>query len=261
MKVSYANILKKIKENKSFGNLSSDEDTFVKDTIKGGLTEDQIMRGLEARRKYQAETPTPQGEEDAGSLGEESNDQFDNNKTPFNGLSKQEVLRLAFMSGITKKSALKDISDTYDMVVTGDKSDEELKQENFMKAKQFIADNPDASREELLVAIRQHTNLDVSDASALLGEAGILSSKDQTPLTDDNLRAIASSLVQKNTGLFANKDEGLKKAKAQIDLGKIKVNGKEAILSSSQIEKIKQYMDEEYPKGRTFLQRLLPGGK
>jgi hypothetical protein len=266
------NILKDIKKKGTFS-VNPEDEYFVKKAKSAGLTEDQIMKGLEKKKQVL----TAQTDETVdnkitnqlvaeGVLSEEEEEVFpQDNVDPFGGRSKQEVMQFAFQSGVKSIKALTEIGDVYDLVTgKGDLTDEEIKQENFAKAKGFIADNPDASIDELKLAIRQHTNLDVTDVSSLLSEAGVIK---EEGLTEENLKAIAVNLVKKNTGFFGKKEEGVEKAKSQIDVGKIKINDKEKTLSSRQISRIKELIDEEFPEkegkkqGRTLLQRLLPGGK
>ena len=254
------------RKNNSTFILPEDED-FTNKARKRGYSDTQIAQALLKKKQIQSEgmrTDIVYGQDGTPqNIKKDSDGQQTIQKgNPFEGKSKQEVLRMAFESGITKKSALNDISDVYDLVMgTGKKTPEEIKQDDFAKANQFITDNPEAKSEDILLALRQYTNLDVTDINAIMSQAGIMSSKDVPALTEDNMRSIAVSLVKTNTSLFSDSKQGMEKAKSQIDMGKIKVNGKEVNLSKQQIGQIKAYMDEEYPDGRGLLQRLLPGGK
>jgi hypothetical protein len=229
------------------------EEDFVTQAKAGGLTPDQINRGLAVRRQDQqsglyAEVNQPQP---ADLNGTPDPTQQDTAVDPFGGKSKDEVLKAAFLSGITNSTALKQIGDTYDMVTGGDKSPEEVKQENFSKAKLFITDNPQASKEELKAAILEHTKLDSTSTDALLNDSGSKNRKDL--LAEDDLRKIAQGLVKDNTGLFTDSKKGKQSA---IDA----VNS-DAELSTGEKAKVLQMIEEDYPNGRTLLDKLLPGGK
>lgn len=241
------NILEEIKKRGTF-QVKPEEENIVQSFDVASA--DQVTSALEQRRKIleqqgtQVETET------------ESQD-----TALFSGKSKQEVLQQAFREGVTEASALKQIGEIYELVM-GEEEDVVLEgNKAWAYADELINLNPEASKEELSVELRRKTKLDVSDIDVILEEAGYISKKDTPSLTEDNLKSVAIALVKKNAGFSADSKEGLTKAKEQIEGGTIKVNDKDVSLSKSQINRIKELMDEEYPEGRTFLQKLLPFGK
>lgn len=233
----------------------------VKEWRAAGLSDEQIATGLIKRKQvlasggYSADgTPsTPTDQTDTTDQG---------SANPFAGKTKQEVLSLAFQSGIHDSSTLTDIGKTYDLVTGGgEKTAEQKKQDDYQKAQQFISDNPKATREELSSHILQYTNLQPADINSLFDKSGIMKKSDIHPLTDENLQSIADSLVKTNTGFFTDSKKGLQAAQAQADNGVININKKEVRLSPDQIAKLKQYMQQDYPGGRTLMQKILPWGK
>lgn len=254
-------------------NKSSLIDKKQKDTIpststvdelrKAGLSDEQIATGLLKNKQALASGGF---NTDGSVIQDQSTDgSVDSAVAPssvFGGRTKQEVLQYAFDNGATDLKTLKNIADTYDLVTgEGDKTPEQKKQEDYIKAQQFIADNPNATREELSSGILQYTSLPIGDINALFDNSGVMKKKDVPALSDNNLRAMAQSLVKKNTGLFTDSQEGMKAAIQQADNGRFKVNDKEVQLSQQQIDKIKSFMKQDYPEGRTFLQKILPWGK
>ena len=169
----------------------------------------------------------------------------------FGGKTKQEVLQFAFQSGVTKKSTLQEIADTYDLVMgEEEETPEQKKLADFDTAEQFILDNPEASREELKSTMLQYTSLDSTRIDSILNKSDIKNAKDM--LTDDDAKTIATSLM-KDTGFFTNREEGKAEALAVIE--------SDDSLNSTEKEKVKSFIKEQYPEGRTFLQRILLGGK
>lgn len=71
-------------------------------------------------------------------------------------------------------------------------------------------------------------------------------------LSEKNMRKIAIAAVKKMD---------VEDAMKYIQTGTIKISGKEKKLTQSQINLILNIIAEEYPEGRTFLQKLLPFGK
>ena len=119
------------------------------------------------------------------------------------------------------------------------------KSDQFSKARQFLSDNPSASRAELKAGLLEHsTDLSVTDIDAVLDEAGV---KEITNIPDEQLESIALSLVagQFETAFFQFAGTEMKKAqdKAKQLLeatgGTIKVNNKTLELSPQQIETLR----------------------
>lgn len=247
------NILETIKKKGTF-QVNPDEEQFILDASAGGLKEEQIIKGLTIKRQDVATGLVTPPEEVEGTVDIASGEEMGEvTQDPFAGKSKQEVLKLAFMSGITNKSALKDISDTYDMVMgDGEQTDEQKKEANYSKAQMFIEDNPDASREELRTAIMQHTDLDTGGIDSLLEGGGI--KKREEMFTDEELKEDATALVRENaSNVFSDKKKGLEAAIQAVE--------EDTSYSPSEKKKMLGFIQEEYPEGRSFLDRLLPGGK
>lgn len=133
---------------------------------------------------------------------------------------------------------------------TPTKTTVEEKSDDWAAARQLIKDNPNATREELRAAIRENTDLAVTDADTLLDEAKVTTGSN---FSDDQLRKIATQIVPKLGDV--------EPAKAYINSGSITSGGKKYTLSRTEQEKINGYIDEAYPNGRTTLQKILPWGK
>lgn len=120
------------------------------------------------------------------------------------------------------------------------------------QAKQFIKDNPNATRAELSVALRANTKLTDGDINAVLDAAKV---NEEKASIAGNETTIAIALV-KSLGDVA-------KAKAYLESGgTIEVNGTKVQLSQRQIDAVEAEMDAQYPTGkRSFWQSILPGGK
>lgn len=245
------------KKNKSFDVTNEDDKAFFDKGRSSGLTDTQLAIALTKKKQLinegvDASKVYKPGENMSVTVGIDGDDDVSNN--PFKGYSRQEVLRIAFLQGITKKSQLQEIADTYDLVMgTGEKDDEVIKQEDFAKAQQFISDNPDATKEEVTVALRRYTNLDATDINALIGSSGVVSQEDVTDFSDDELRSYAVDLVKEYTGLFTNAKEGKQNAVSEIT--------SDTSLTKTQKDKLLAIIEEEYPQGRSLLSKLLPGGK
>lgn len=128
-------------------------------------------------------------------------------------------------------------------------------QGDYDMAKKFLADNPDASREELSAALHEKTKLSVSDINALLDEKGAIK---EAASIDGQEDAIAVALV-KSQGFLGDAQA----AKDYIDSAKeLDINNKMVKLSARQIQAIKDAIDKAYPGGtRSLIQSVLPGGK
>lgn len=127
-------------------------------------------------------------------------------------------------------------------------------------AQQFITDNPNATREELELGIRQNTKLSDGDITAIL-DTKFGGAKESSYLSDQNMNDVAKALVQGYAGGAFGGSGGVDDAKGAIKTGKIQINGKNVTLSQDQINKISTKIDEIYPQGRTFWQKVLPWGK
>lgn len=118
-------------------------------------------------------------------------------------------------------------------------------------ARQFIADNPDLSPAEIRSQLRQRTGLAVTDVDSLIAEANISAG---SGFSDATLSNIGVQIVKKLGTVDA--------AKQYVSGGKITSGGKTYELSRAEREKVNAAIDQAYPGGgRTFLQRILPGGK
>lgn len=148
-------------------------------------------------------------------------------------------------------------------IETGIVSGDAAQSSEWISAAAFIDANPDASYEELEVALRKDAQkLNSGDIKALLN------SKGKTPTTEaevylspENIKSVAISLVKAYTGLFKSAEGGKVNAIAAVQQGVLNVNGKMVTLSQAQIIAIVAVIESEYPKGRTLLQKVLPGGK
>ncbi len=127
------------------------------------------------------------------------------------------------------------------------------KGDDFNKARTFVADNPEASRDELFLGLRQNTDLAITDINTLLDERGIEKPREaEIFLSDKNIRDVAIAIT---------KAMGKEDALRAVAFGTININKKNIDLSAEQIAKIKASIEKEFPKGRTFFQKVLPGGK
>lgn len=126
------------------------------------------------------------------------------------------------------------------------------KSDDYSIARQFIADNPDASAEEIRATLVERTGLSATEINTLLASNGIIDEK-------VNLTGSESSVAIALVKSFGDAE----KAKQYLDSGApVKINGSNVQLSARQTEAIKAAIDEQYPSGqRTILQRILPGGK
>ena len=112
----------------------------------------------------------------------------------------------------------------------------------FAIGRQFIFDNPNASRAELKAVLLDPNqgNLNVSQTNTLLDEAGIIEEKQQ--FTQETLSAIATGLVDSFKGgflgFFADEEEGKRKAIEVVENGTIRINDKDVKLSSRQIAEL-----------------------
>ncbi len=132
-------------------------------------------------------------------------------------------------------------------------SAETKKTADWNKANQFITDNPDATADELKLALRQNTNLSDGDINQLV-DTKKPESKQEVFLSDQNIKDTAIALVK---GYSSN----LQDAKNAIKTGKLQVNGKMVNLTPDQVDKISKEIDTQYPNGRTFWEKVLPWGK
>lgn len=258
MKQKQPSILERIKKRGTFQDILPDEEQFITDTSAGGLNEEQIIDALQTRRQDLANGIVVQGEDgiQLANDGEEQTGETAVNPDPYGGRSKQEVIMMAFQSGITKKSALKEIGDTYDMVMglEGGDEKEQLKQDNFSYAREIIefnADNPDATRENLKATLLQETGLESGAIDALLNESGAKSRDDL--LDSDTAKTIAKNMVVEKTGFFTDSKQGKADAIAEVE--------EDTTLTSFEKKMILDEIEKQYPTGRTFLNKLFDGGK
>jgi|GEM_PF-2383141 len=126
-------------------------------------------------------------------------------------------------------------------------------------AQSIIDANPDASFEQLRSALLRLEGLSVTDVDALLTSQGIVK---ETPLSEDNLQAIAKGFLKANASIFAGAETEKTRAVEYIrDVGVAIINGKNVTLSKRQREAILKIIEEKYPKGRSLVAKTLPGGK
>ena len=234
-------IKKETSQTKTF-EIKPDEKDLVEKLKTGGSNQEQIDKGLTERRRVLSNL----GQVETTEVVEEAPAEKPNITNPFEGMNKQQMLRDAFNKGVTSTTELKKLEDLYDLLSGDEDTDVD-------KANQFIEDNPDASSEELFVAIKENTKLDVSTINALLKSAGAVSKEDIGDLTEDELKKIAIGLVKENTGLFTKAKEGKDNAIRDVEA--------DTSLTNAQKTKVKELIEEEYPEGRTIGQRLFPFGK
>ena len=156
-------------------------------------------------------------------------------------LSVSEAEKLGVPYGTTKAQAR-----AMGITVEGEKDD-------WAKGRQFIDDNPKATYEELYTGLSEHTGLGVTDRETLLKEKGKEKTKEaEMYLSEDNMKKTAIALVKK-----IGKEDAVK----AIEHGTIIINKKATDLSPEQIKRIIEIINEEYPKGRSLWQKILPGGR
>ena len=108
--------------------ISPEELIFVQEAFVQGFTEDQTIKGIEAKRKLVI----------SGNSGED----------PFQGMTRQEVLRDAFKKGVVDPEELKQLADTYDLLRGMKKPEVEFSTTDKLKLEQ--AKLLDASRQKQL---------------------------------------------------------------------------------------------------------------
>jgi len=109
-------ILKQIKKRGTF-KINPEDETFIQSASGQGFTEDQIIKGIEAKRKMataNASAVTPDTANIDTTLTETKTEVVD----PFKGKTRTQFLKDAFMSGITSVTELEKLGKTYDMLAT-----------------------------------------------------------------------------------------------------------------------------------------------
>ena len=120
-------------------------------------------------------------------------------------------------------------------------------------AEQFVADNPNASREELELQLKKSLpKLSDSDINSVLDAAKITS--EEIGITEDQYQAIAIGTVKS----FGNTEDAIDYIN---NVGTVEIGGKDITLTNAQRQAIVDQISEEYPEGRTFWQSWLPWGK
>lgn len=147
-------------------------------------------------------------------------------------------------------------------------TDEDQRAKDFELSRQFIKDNPDASREELRTGIRGKTKLGISDVNNLLDELEII--KEEFSLNDEQLKSAAIGIMKSVASLKLDSKEEKEKAIEfirdsgflNITIGKgADAKKKQITLTKQQRDKIIEIINKEFPEGRSFFQRLLLRGK
>lgn len=195
--------------------------------VSGGTTDNQITNSLVSQGELPGEQAEVIPQED-----------------PFGGKTKREVLMRGLKSGLSR-SQLEDVGKIYDLIHPAT--------DDWDKARQFIEDNPEASSEELTAALRENTSLDAGDITALVGESGALKKEDIGDLSEEDMKSLAIGLVKEKTGLFTDSKKGKEDAIAEVKNDKT--------LTKAQQDRILALIEEEYPGGRSLLQKILPFGK
>ena len=108
--------------------INPEEEMFVQELSAQGFTEEQIIRGIEAKRKLIV-----------GGNSEED---------PFQGMTRQEVIQKAYKEGVTSLSALEQIGKTYDLLKGAKEVEAEFSTTNKLKLEQ--AELLDAPRQKQL---------------------------------------------------------------------------------------------------------------
>ena len=135
--------------------------------------------------------------------------------------------------------------------------DEITKKDKLAQMKQFITDNPNASRAELKAELLARDN-SVSQINAELDAAGIIEEKAQ--FTNEQLGSIVVAMMKANTKLFRGGE--YERTKDQIEAGMLEVNGKTIELSERQKQDLLTKLDEQFPeKRRLIMERILPFGQ
>lgn len=213
-------IKKQVTEKGTF-EIKPDEEDLVEKLKAGGSNQEQINKGLTERRRI------------LSNLGQQGKTMFQEAGTkepdltnPFGGMTKQEILIDAFNKGVTKETELSKLEKIYDLF--------NPPEDDWSFAEETIRLSPDASREELRVALRKRTELSISDIDTLLDREMVTK---ETPFTDENMKEMAKALV-KGVG---SKEQALE----QAQLGRIKVNEKDVTLSRKQIATLVKYINEQ----------------
>lgn len=90
--------------------------------------------------------------------------------------------------------------------------------------------------------------------------------EEKTPISSEHYPTIARALVKQFSSLVSGyaqygKDPIERAINFINEVGTIKINGKDVTLSSSQKQTLLDSISSQYPGGRTFGQRLIPGGR
>lgn len=131
----------------------------------------------------------------------------------------------------------------------------------FQTARNFIADNPSASKEELKLALlerQEQLGLTTGDINAILDEAGVPSKDQLLPLTPQATQTLASGIRKKVAEFGVSSKDELDRAIEFVKRGKIVLNGKEYQLTQQQINDLVKALEDMGP--RTLTERILPGG-
>lgn len=129
------------------------------------------------------------------------------------------------------------------------------KRKEFDDAIAFVEANKDKSFNELKLSLQRDSDLSDSDITSILTTAGKI--KDEVFLSPENQQKIATALLKKVATVGRDLAEEKDLAIQQIKSGSIKSGGKTIKLSKEQQDDIIILIN----KGRTKLQKVLPGGK
>lgn len=106
------NILEDIKKRGTFV-VNPEDEPVIQELSKKGFTQEQIVKGLEAKRKLEDANNAPVDEAVDTTTTPISED-------PFQGKTRTQVLREAFIGGVTNAAELEKIGKTYDMLSSGE---------------------------------------------------------------------------------------------------------------------------------------------
>lgn len=106
----------------------------------------------------------------------------------------------------------------------------------------------------------------IDETDILAADEYLYGTGDKTPLSSEYYPTISKALVKEFSGLFKGyakygKDPIQRAINFVNEVGTIKINGKDVKLSKAQKQLLIDSIKAEYPEGRTFGQRLMPGGK